>query len=117
MKVPQYLTLLSLSGLCVPWVIILGCATTPVVQPTCVISWDRSADWRIHEYRVTVWMVTEGKSSEKATHKVKAPATQVSCEEVGTYTTGKWQATIQACLKDGTCSDSSKPISFKVVNR
>lgn len=28
-------------------------------------------------------MVSEGKSSDKVTHKVKAPATQVSCEEVG----------------------------------
>jgi hypothetical protein len=56
-------------------------------------------------------MVSEGKSSDKVTHKVKAPATQVSCEEVGTHTTGKWQATVQACLKDGTCSDSSKPNS------
>jgi hypothetical protein len=49
MKVLDYLTVLSLAGLCAP-AIILGCATTPVVKPTCVISWDRSADWRIDEY-------------------------------------------------------------------
>ena len=116
MKVLDYLTVLSLLGLCAP-AIILGCATTPVVKPTCVISWDPSADGRINEYRVTVWMVSEGKSSDKVTHRVKAPATQVSCEEVGIHMTGKWQATVQACLKDGTCSDSSKPISFNVVNR
>jgi len=116
MKVGHYLTALSLASLCV-LVGYLGCAATPEVKPTCVISWDRSADWRIDEYRVTVWMVSEGKSSDKLTRKVKAPATQVSCQEVGANTTGKWQATIQACLKDGVCSDSSKPISFKVVNR
>jgi hypothetical protein len=116
MKALHHVTVLSLSGLCVP-MIILGCASTPVVQPTCVIAWDQSPDSRIDEYRVTAWMVSEGKSSDKVTHRVKAPATQASCKEVGTHTTGKWQATIQACLKDGTCSDSSQPISFEVVNR
>lgn len=50
-------------------------------------------------------------------YRVKAPATQVSCQDVDANTTGKWKVTIQACPKDGICSDSSKPISFKVVNR
>ena len=76
----------------------------------------RTSPKSIDEYRVTVCMVSEGKSSNKLTRKVKAPATQVSCQEVGANTTGKWQATIQACLKDGICSDSSKPISFNLVN-
>jgi hypothetical protein len=116
MKVLHHVIVLSLLGLWVP-PIILGCASMPVVQQTCVIAWDRSEDSRIDEYRVTVWMVSEGKSSEKVTHRVKASATQVSCEEVGTHATGKWQATIQACLKDGVCSDSSQPISFEVVNK
>jgi hypothetical protein len=116
MKVLHHVAVLGLSGLCVQ-AIILACTSVPVVQPSCVISWDQNADWRIDEYRVTAWRVSEGKPSEKLTHRVKAPATQVSCKEVGTVTTGKWQATIQACLKDGTCSDSSQPISFEVVNR
>jgi len=116
MKVAHSFTTVSLASLCV-LVGYLGCAAIPEVKPTCVISWDRSADWRIDEYRVTVCMVSEGKSSNKLTRKVKAPATQVLCQEVGANTTGKWQAAIQACLRDGICSDSSKPISFKVVNR
>lgn len=117
MKVAHYLTALSLASLCV-LVSYLGCAATQEVKPSCVISWDRSADLRIDEYRVTVRMVSEGKLPDKVTqYRVKAPATQVSCQEVGANTTGKCQVTIQACPKDGICRNSSKPISFKVVNR
>lgn len=101
-------------------VIMLGtaCAATPIVKPTCTISWDRSADyWRVAEYRVTTWMVTERTAPNKAMHVVKAPTTQVSCQEVGANKPGTWQATIQACLKDGTCSVESKPMSFKVAEK
>jgi len=120
MKVAHYLTALNLASLCVV-VGYLGCTAIPEltaipeVKPTCVISWDRSADLSIDEYRVTVWMVSEG--NKVTQYRVKAPATQVSCQEVGANTTGKWKVTIQACPKVGICSDSSKPISFKVVNR
>jgi NMD protein affecting ribosome stability and mRNA decay len=96
----------------------VACAVTPIVKPTCTISWERSADyWRVAEYRVTVWMVSDGKTPGKTIHVVKAPATQVSCQEVGANTTGRWQATVQACLKDGTCSAASKPMSFKVEEK
>lgn len=100
-------------------VIIAGVAcATPVVKPTCAISWDRSADyWRVAEYRVTVWMIHDGNAPDKQTYVVKAPATQVSCQEVGANKTGQWQATVQACLKDGTCSAASKPMSFKVAEK
>lgn len=95
-----------------------ACAATPIVKPTCTISWDRSADyWRVAEYHVTVWMVGNQTPSNKATHTVKAPTTQVSCQEVGANKPGTWQATIQACLKDGTCSAESKPMSFKVAEK
>jgi len=95
-----------------------ACAVTPVVKPSCAISWDQSADyWRVAEYRLTVWMVNEQRSSEKTTHVVKAPTTSVSCQEVGANKTGDWQATIQACLNDGTCSEASKPMSFKVAEK
>ena len=101
-------------------VMIVGtaCAVTPVVKPTCAISWDQSADyWRVAEYRLTVWMVDEQRASDKTTHVVKAPTTQVSCQEVGANKIGSWQATVQACLKDGTCSEASKPMSFKVAEK
>jgi len=95
-----------------------ACAATPIVKPTCTISWDRSTDyWRVAEYHVTVWMVTDRTASNKAMHIVKAPMTQVSCQEVGANKPGTWQATIQACLKDGTCSAESKPMSFKVAEK
>ena len=84
---PTILTASSLASLCV-LAGYLGCAATKEVKPTCIISWDQSADGRIEEYRVTVWMVSEGQSSDKLTRKVKAPATQVSCQEVGANTTG-----------------------------
>ena len=96
----------------------IACAATPIVKPSCTISWDRSADyWRVVEYHVTVWMVNERKPPNRATHIVKAPTTQVLCHEVGADKPGRWQATIQACLKDGTCSAESKPISFKVAEK
>lgn len=101
-------------------VIMVGtaCAATPIVKPTCTISWDRSADyWRVAEYHVTVWMMSESTPSNKTTHTVKAPTTQVSCQEVGADKPGRWQATIQACLKDGTCSAASKPMLFKVAEK
>jgi NMD protein affecting ribosome stability and mRNA decay len=95
-----------------------ACAATPIVKPTCTISWERSADyWRVAEYHVTVWTVTNGAASNRATHIVKAPITQVSCQEVGANKPGSWQATIQACLKDGKCSAASKPMSFKVAEK
>jgi hypothetical protein len=98
-------------------VVIAGAAcSAPVVKPTCAISWDQSADyWRVAEYRLTVW--NEQQSSERRTHVVKAPATQVSCQDVGANKIGHWQATVQACLKDGTCSEASKPMSFHVAEK
>ena len=89
-----------------------ACTATPVVKSTCVISWDRSLDWRIDHYKVSVWQ--DGKS-EKPPYIVKAPATEVSCQAVGVQGKGGWQATIQACLKDGTCSEPSTPKPFKVL--
>lgn len=56
-------------------------------------------------------------SHYEAEHIVKAPTTQVSCQEVGATKPGTWQATIQACLKDGTCSAESKSMSFKVAEK
>ena len=112
-------SLLNLAQLAV-CVVVAGaaCATTLVVKPTCTLSWDRSADyWRVMEYRVTVWMVGDGKALDKTTHVVQAPSTEVSCQEVGAVKTGRWQATVQACLKDGTCSEASKPMSFKVLDQ
>ena len=95
-----------------------ACAVTPVVKPTCAISWDQSADyWRVAEYRLTVWRVNEQQAADKTTHVVKAPATQVSCQDVGANKIGRWQATVQACLKDGTCSEASKPMSFQVAEK
>jgi NMD protein affecting ribosome stability and mRNA decay len=93
-----------------------GCAGTPVVKPSCAISWDQSADyWRVAEYRLTVWRVNEQQTSDKSTHVVKAPATRVSCQDVGATKNGRWQATVQACLTDGTCSEASTPMSFQVA--
>ena len=92
-------------------------AVTPVVKSTCMISWDPSGDHPgITEYRITVWMVN-GRTPQKTTHVVKAPTTQVSCKEVGANKIGHWQATVQACLKDGTCSEASKPMSFHVAEK
>jgi len=91
---------------------------TPVVKPTCMISWDPSEDDpRITEYRITVWMVNGQRTAQKTSHAVKAPTTQVSCKEVGATKIGQWQATVQACLNDGTCSQASKPLSFKVAEK
>lgn len=85
------------------------------VKPNCIISWDPSEDRRISEYRVTVWKAGAEKPSDKAMYKVNAPANQLSCKQVGATAAGQWQASVQACLKDGICSESSKPILFKVV--
>jgi hypothetical protein len=41
----------------------------------------------------------------------------VSCQDVGANKTGRWQATVQACLKDGTCSEASKAMSFQVAEK
>jgi len=86
------------------------------VKPNCVISWDSSEDKRIVEYRLTLQGTQHGKTFDKTMHKVKAPATQVSCKDVGATGPGEWLTTVQACLKDGTCSESSAPIHFKVAN-
>jgi len=102
------------------WVMLAAaaCAVTPVVKPSCAISWDQSADyWRVAEYRLTVWRVNDQQAADKTTHVVKAPTTQVSCQEVGANKIGRWQATVQACLKDGTCSQASKPMSFQVAEK
>jgi hypothetical protein len=88
------------------------------VKPSCAISWDKSADhWRVTEYRITVWRLNEQQAADKTTHVVKAPSTQVSCQEVGANKNGRWQATVQACLTDGTCSEASKPMSFQVAEK
>jgi hypothetical protein len=93
-------------------------AVTPVVKSTCMISWDPSGDHPgITEYRITVWMVNGQRTPQKTTHVVKAPTTQVSCKEVGANKIGHWQATVQACLNDGICSEASKPLSFKVAEK
>jgi NMD protein affecting ribosome stability and mRNA decay len=95
-----------------------ACAATPVVKPSCAISWDQSADyWRVAEYRLTIWRVNEQQTSDKSTHVVKAPSTRVSCQDVGATKSGRWQATVQACLTDGTCSEASKPMSFQVAEK
>jgi hypothetical protein len=104
----------SYAGMCA-LITVAACAVVPVVQSTCVISWGRSADWRIDHYKVSVWR--DGESLKRPPHTVNAPATQVSCHEVGVSSVGKWEAAIQACLKDGTCSEFSTPISFKVMNK
>jgi hypothetical protein len=93
-------------------------AATPVVKSTCTISWDESEDHlQISEYRITVWMVNGQKAPQKTTHVVKAPTTQISCKQVGANKVGHWQATVQACLSDGTCSQASNPLSFQVADK
>ena len=93
-------------------------AGTPVVKSTCTISWDESEDQaQVSEYRITVWMVNGQRDPKKTTHVVKAPTTQVSCKEAGANKLGNWQATVQACLKDGTCSQASTPLSFQVADK
>ena len=93
-----------------------ACASSPTLKPTCEISWDRSADYsRVAEYRVTVWKMNGEQASLQTTHVVKAPMTQVSCQEVGANTSGRWRATVQACLSDGTCSQAGQPMSFRVA--
>jgi hypothetical protein len=62
-------------------------------------------------------MVNRQRAPHKTTHVVKAPTTQVSCKEVGANKLGNWQATVQACLNDGSCSEASKPLSFKVAEK
>ncbi|HTL60400.1 MAG TPA: hypothetical protein VL261_02035 [Nitrospira sp.] len=95
-----------------------SCVGPPVVKPTCAISWDQSADyWRVAEYRLTVWRVSEQQTSDRSTHVVKAPSTRVSCRDVGATKSGRWQATVRACLTDGTCSEESKPMSFQVAEK
>lgn len=94
-----------------------ACAATPVVKPTCTIFWDRSADMRVAEYHVTVWRVAPHPTPMGTIHVVKAPTTQVSCQEVGANKPGSWQAMVQACLKDGTCGVASKLILFKVAEK
>ena len=91
---------------------------SPVVKPSCTISWDESEEQpQIAEYRITVWRVDGHRPSKKTTHIVKAPRTQVSCQEVGAGKVGRWQATVQACLADGTCSEASQPLSFRVAEK
>jgi len=93
-------------------------AVTPVVKSTCMISWDPGEENPgITEYRITVWMVNGQRTPQTSTHVVKAPTTQVSCKAVGANKLGNWQATVQACLKDGICSEASTPLSFKVAEK
>jgi hypothetical protein len=95
-----------------------ACAGMPVVKPSCAISWDQSLDYeRVTEYRLTVWRVNGQHTFDKTTHVVKAPSTQVSCEDVGANKSGRWQATVQACLKNGLCSAASTPMSFQVAEK
>jgi hypothetical protein len=95
-----------------------ACVAPPSVKPTCTISWDEGDDHpQISEYRLTVWMVNGQQASIQTTLVVKAPTTQVSCQEVGANEVGQWHATIQACLNNGVCSEASKPLSFKVVEK
>jgi hypothetical protein len=94
-----------------------ACASPPpVVKATCAIAWDRSADYlRVAEYRLMVWKGNEDQASLVNTHVVKAPSTEVSCQDIGANTSGRWQVTVQACLSDGTCSQAGKPITFQVA--
>ena len=110
----RFLRNVSYAGMCA-LITVAACTIVPGVQSTCVISWSRSDDWRIDHYMVSVWH--DGKSLSRPPYRVNAPATQVSCHEVGVSSVGKWEAAIQACLKDGTCSEFSTPISFKVMNK
>lgn len=100
-------------------VILVGtaCAATPVVKPTCTLSWDPVADWRVAEYHVSVWRVAPQPTPMATTYVVKAPTTKVSCQEIGANKPGTWQASIQACLKDGNCGAASKMILFKVAEK
>jgi len=66
---------------------VAACAVGPVVQSTCVILWDRSADWRINHYKVSVWR--DGKPLQRSPHTVNAPAAQMSCHEVDVASVGK----------------------------
>jgi hypothetical protein len=90
-------------------------ADMPFVKLTCVISWDQSPDRRVAEYHLNVWMVDGEQPPVKMTHVVKAPKRQVSCQEAGVQAIGRWKATAQACLGDGTCREETDPISFRVV--
>lgn len=47
-------------------------------------------------------------------HTVKAPATDVSSEAVGVQGKGRWQVTIQARLKDGSCSEPALPCRLRL---
>src|SRR5262245_56231299 len=94
-----------------------ACSATPVVKPTCTISWDRSVDSRVAEYHVTVWGVTPNPTPMGTTHVVTPPTTEVSCQKIGTNKPGTWQAMIQACLNDGNCGVASNMILFKVAEK
>ena len=93
-----------------------ACTSSPKVKPSYAISWDQSADYRrVTEYHLTVWKMNGDQASLNTTHVVKAPMTQVSCQDVGANTSGRWLATVQACLSDGTCSQAGTPTSFQVA--
>jgi NMD protein affecting ribosome stability and mRNA decay len=115
---PWFMSVVRLTGCAVMLTISIGCASTPVVKPSCAISWEKSADyWRVTEYRLTVWRLNEQQTSDKTTQVVKAPSTQVSCQEAGANKSGHWQVTVQACSNDGKCSEASKPMSFQVSEK
>lgn len=93
-----------------------ACASSPKVKPSCAISWDQSADyWRVTEYHLTVWKMNGDRTSLKTTHVVNAsydPGVLPGCRR---NTSGRWLATVQACLSDGTCSQAGKSTSFQVA--
>jgi hypothetical protein len=94
-----------------------ACTSTPTVKPTCTISWDGITNSRLAEYHVAVWRVTPDPTPKATTYIVKAPTTRVSCQEVGANHAGTWQVSIQACIKDGTCSAESNMMLFKVAEK
>ena len=112
----QSLPILAQRLLCV---MLLGtaCASTPTVKPTCTISWDGSTDLSVAAYHVAVWRVAPDPTPKETTYIVKAPTTRVSCQEVGANQAGTWQVSIQACIKDGTCSVASNMMLFKVAEQ
>ena len=92
-----------------------GPSIPALTQKACHIEWNWADDLRIVEHRVVVWSVKEGKESTPVTTRVPAPASRVGCAEAGAKGVGEWKTTVQACLKNGSCSQPTPPASFQIV--